>query len=239
MASASRDLKETAQLSGDNGGEPTLHPDFTQLVQHALNTGVRVRIYPNLFRFRAEHWALFSDPHVRVATTYHSDDSAQHDKISGRLGSHEATRANIIEAVRRNIPVKVAIVDGGNGQRAEEARAEMVTLGVSGVSISRVRAVGNAATSRIPSTGELCGRCADGKAAILPDGRVAVCEIGRFLSVGDVRAGSLGKILASPQWDQLAASIPSPRGVAPCPPDCSPNDDSCQPSGNDTCNPAS
>lgn len=222
------------------GGEPTLHPAFTSLVGHTLDAGMQVRVYSNLYKVRAEHWELFSHPNVRLATSYHSDDADEHDAITGRIGSHASTRANIIEAARRRIPVKVAIIDGGNGQHVEEARTEMLNLGVRNVSIGRRRAVGNAApTSAIPSTSELCGRCADGKAAILPDGRVAVCEIGRFLSVGDVKHGSLAAVLGSPQWAQLAASVPSPSSSAPCGPDCSPNDDTCEPSGNDTCDPAS
>ncbi|MFH8492218.1 radical SAM protein [Streptomyces longisporoflavus] len=221
------------------GGEPTLHPAFTTLVGHTLNAGLRVRIYSNLYKVRAEHWQLFSRPNVRLATSYHSDDPHEHDAITGRNGSHAATRANIIEALRRRIPVKVAVIHGGSGQRVEAARAEMLGLGVRDVSIGRLRAVGNAAVSALPSASELCGRCADGKAAILPDGRVAVCEIGRFLCAGDVKHASLASVLGSPQWARLAASVPGPGSSVPCGPDCSPNDDTCEPSGGDTCDPAS
>lgn len=221
------------------GGEPSLHPAFAGLVRHALHMGLRVRVYSNLFRVRAEHWDLYSEPGVSLATSYYSDDPGEHDLITGRLGSHRATRGNIIEAVRRGIPLKVGIVD--RGQRVEEARAELRGLGVQDVHVSRVRAVGNAAAGAavLPSTSELCGRCADGKAAILPDGRVAVCEIGRFLTAGSVKAGSLTAVLTSPEWRRIAASVPGrPSGAAPCAPDCGPNDDGCQPSSGDTCDPA-
>jgi hypothetical protein len=106
--------------------------------------------------------------------------------------------------------------------------------------VSRVRAVGNAApASVIPSTVELCGRCADGKAAILPDGRVAVCEIGRFLATGSVKGGSLAAVLSSAEWAGLAGRVPrGPRRIEVCDPDCSPNDDTCDPGKGGTCPPA-
>ncbi|MGV9456359.1 radical SAM protein [Streptomyces sp. NPDC003635] len=208
------------------GGEPTLHPSFADLVQHALGVGLAVRVYSNLYRVRLEHWTLYGRANLSLATSYYSDKPAEHDKITGRTGSHQATRANIVEAVRRGIPVKVGILDHGNGQRAKEARADMLALGVQDVGIDRLRAVGNAATTpAVASTTQLCGHCADEKAAILPD----VCEIGRFLTAGDVRHGSLKAVLSSPRWAEIAASIPRPHGADPCTPDCAPNDDTCKP----------
>ena len=214
---------ETVQLIG---GEPTLHPQFTELAWHALNAGLRVQVFSNLYRVRAEHWELFSHPLVSLGTSYYSDDPAEHDAITGRTGSHDSTRANIVEAVRRGIPVKVGIIHMRDGQRTEQALAEMQALGVARVHIDRVRAVGNAAkTALLPSTSELCGRCADGKAAILPDGTVAPCVLGRFLPAGSVKTGSLAAVFAGQQWAQVAAGIPRPRRKA-----CTPDEDSCMPS---------
>jgi hypothetical protein len=36
----------------------------------------------------------------------------------------------------------------------------------------------------------------------------------------------------------MLTAIRRPTGAAPCGPDCGPNDDGCQPSTGDTCNPA-
>ncbi|MGW9438650.1 radical SAM protein [Streptomyces sp. NPDC055607] len=218
------------------GGEPTLHPAFAELVEHALRVGLSVRIHSNLFKVRAEHWPLFEDPRVALRTTYHSDVAAEHDKIIGRDGAHAATRASIVEAVRRGVHLTVAVVDHGDGQRVEQARAEMEALKVP-ASVDKVRAVGRAAGGLLPSTSALCGRCADGKAAVLPDGRVAPCEIGRFLGTGNVRETSLASVLSSSGWEQARASVPARTSADPCGPDCGPSDDSsggggsCQPMG--------
>ncbi|MGW3680716.1 SPASM domain-containing protein [Streptomyces prasinus] len=208
-------------------------------MQRAVGADLRVRVYSNLFRIRDEHWRLLMHPNVRLATTYHSTVATEHDEVTGRVGSHKATHANIVEAVRRGIRLKVAVLDGGNHERAERARMELQALGVPEVRVSKVRPVGNAAGAAVPSTSSLCGRCGDKKAAILPDGNVSVCEMGRFLTAGSVKDASLASVLVSARWAEVAASVPRRVGAALCPPDCAPNDDSsCGPDNSGPCGPA-
>ncbi|MFD7034025.1 radical SAM protein [Streptomyces sp. NPDC059917] len=223
---------EEAQLIG---GEPTLHPGFVSIAQHALDAGLRVRVYSNLLRIRDEHWRLLEHPRVRLATTYHSSVAAEHDEVTGRPGSHTATRANIVEAIGRGIAVNVAVLDAGDPERAERARAELT---VPDVHVGRVRAVGNAAGNALPSTAELCGRCGDQRATVLPSGEVAVCEIGRFLTAGNVLDTGLAQVLSSSRWAEASASIPRRTDPTACHPDCQPsNSDSCDPGKNDACDP--
>ncbi|MEU5476683.1 radical SAM protein [Streptomyces mirabilis] len=218
------------------GGEPTLHPAFAELVEHALSLGLRVQVYSNLYRVRPEHWDLFTRPGITLATSYYADTDEGHDTVTGRTGSHAATRANLIEAHQRGIRVQVGIVDVLDGQRVDQARAELEALGITDVHTDRVRGVGNAITgSGLPSTSALCGRCAHGIAAILSDGTVTPCVLGRFLPAGQVQDTALKHVFTSPQWQQVAASIPAGR-LDPCGPDCGPNDDS--QGGGGTCNPA-
>ncbi|MEU9221987.1 radical SAM/SPASM domain-containing protein [Streptomyces sp. NPDC048376] len=181
------------------GGVTTLHPDFTDLVDHALDQGLGVQVYSNLYRVRLEHWALFEQPGVSLATSYYADTDEGHDAVTGRTGSHTATRANIIEALRRGIHVQVGIVDVLNGQRVDEARADLEALGVRDINMDRVRGVGNAAKV-LPSTSELCGSCVRGCAAVMPDGTVTPCVLGRFLPTGSVRDGSLETVFESGRW---------------------------------------
>lgn len=229
---------QTVQLIG---GEPTLHPHFTDIAWNAVDAQMQVRVYSNLYRVRREHWELYGHRSVRLATSYYSDDPAEHDAITGRPGSHDSTRANIVEAVRRGIKVKVGIVHLEEGQRSVEARAEMLALGVDQVHVDRVRAIGNAARGALPSTSSLCGRCGDGRAMVLSDGSVAPCGMGRFLPAGNVKAASLGSVLSGTRWAQVVESIPRPRTRAGCTPD----EDSCMPSPRtsttaaDGCNPDS
>ncbi|MEW1550524.1 radical SAM protein [Streptomyces tsukubensis] len=238
-----RVLTEAAGLGATTvqmiGGEPLLHPHLTEIARHALDLGLRVRIYSNLYRVRAEHWLLFEHPRVSLATTVYSDDPAEHDTITGRTGSHAATVGTIAEALRRGLRPAVAVIDLGNGQRAEQARSAMTALGVPHVRVDRVRAVGNAARGALPSTAELCGRCGDRKAAVLPSGDVSVCEVGRFLTAGTVAAGaSLASVLNSDRWAEITASVPHRASADPCPPDCQPAaSDSCAPAKGEPCGP--
>jgi hypothetical protein len=118
---------------------------------------------------RLEHWAVFARPGVSLATSYYCDTDDGHDEVTGRDGSHAVTRANIIEALRRGIHVQVGIIAVLDGQRVEQARADLESLGVTSTHIDRVRGVGNAAKT-LPSTSALCGNCANGTAAVMPDG---------------------------------------------------------------------
>ncbi|GAA2210164.1 hypothetical protein GCM10009850_056230 [Nonomuraea monospora] len=213
------------------GGEATLHPDFLRLAEHALGVGLRVQVYSNLIRVTAPLWELYSHPNVTLATSYYSDMPDEHDKITGRAGSHAQTRANIVAALERAIPLKVAVVDlGEEAQRAQEARAEMITLGLPRVGpVDRVRAVGRATghLRKEPDIGELCGQCGDGRAAVSWDGDVRMCVLSRFLpSPGNVRTTPLGDLLDGAAWHELLARVPRRRGS-----DCKPSSDSndCKP----------
>ena len=104
-------------------------------------------------------------------------------------------------------------------------------LGVTDIHIDRVRGVGNAA-KRLPSTAELCGNCARGRAAVMPDGQVTPCVLGRFLPAGSVKEQGLEQVLTGDRWAEVAASIP-PRAAS-----CTPADSNdCDPSRTPACAP--
>ncbi|WP_411079712.1 hypothetical protein [Streptomyces sp. cmx-18-6] len=129
-----------------------------------------MEVYSHLFRLRPEHGTLAARPGVSLATLYCADTDEGHDQVTGRSGSHAATRANLLKAQQLGIPLRVEIVDVLEEQRFEEARAELEGLGITHVHIGRLRGVGNAAGGiGLPSTPELYGRCAHGVAAILSD----------------------------------------------------------------------
>ncbi|WP_233646832.1 radical SAM protein [Streptomyces sp. BSE6.1] len=216
------------------GGEPTMHPDFEALVHRALGVGLDVQVYSNLYRVKLDHWALFAHPRVSLATSYYSDVPEEHERVTGRKGSHAATRANIVQAVTRGIPLQVGIVEVFDGQRTAEARAELLALGVRTVNVDRVRSVGRGQV-HVPSTGDLCGRCADGRAAVMTDGTVTPCVLGRFLKTGNAKDG-LATVFGGQQWADTAASIP--RRSAPTA-GCTPADSNdCDPARTPACDPA-
>jgi MoaA/NifB/PqqE/SkfB family radical SAM enzyme len=199
----------------------------SDLARHALGTGLNVYVYSNLVHVTAELWELFSLPGVSLGTSWYSADPHKHAEITGSPTSYARTKANIIEAVRRGIPVSAGIVEVAPGQDTARAEAQLRALGVTKTAIDRARGVGRAADGQQPVTSELCGQCGRGRAAIGPDGQVTPCVLGRFLVAGNVKDAPLSDILVSERWQQIVASVPPLDACVTCTPadsnDCNPS----------------
>lgn len=196
------------------GGEPTLYPHLVELIGHALSLTLAVEVFTNMVHISPALWEAFAQPGVSLATSYYSDDPDQHAAITQRP-SYARTKANVAEAVRRGIPLRAGVIDLGGGQRAGEARDELVDLGVPSIGYDRVRELGRAAPDQQGSAPSLCGRCGDGVAAIRPDGTVTPCLFARWSTVGDVREESFLGIYArmsDARAELVAQGMPAPRG---------------------------
>ncbi|MFI6274367.1 radical SAM protein [Streptomyces sp. NPDC050988] len=218
------------------GGEPTLYPRLVELIEYSRRHGLAVEVYSNLAHIRGTLWETLEQDGVRLATSYYSDDPAQHDEITGVQGSYARTRANIVEALRRRIPLRAGIVHVLEGQRTEEAETELQQLGVPRIQIDRARKVGRAADQAvsIPSVSELCGHCFHQRAAISPDGDVYGCILSRFLPTGNVKGLTLEEILSGPRWAEARTAVPVRTGQG-----CAPDDSSdCDPANTPACAPA-
>lgn len=201
------------------GGEPTLHPDLPVLVHHSLDRKLRVEISTNLVRVPHRMWSLFEQPGVRLATSYYSRDAVQHDTITMRR-SHDRTLANIREALRRGVLLRVGVVEMAEHQRADEAVAELRELGITAISVDRLRQVGRGVRDRAPDVNQLCGRCADPTLAVTPSGETFPCVFSRWLSVGNVMSRTLGQVHADAARVRAAlAQAFVSRTDRACPPD--------------------
>jgi MoaA/NifB/PqqE/SkfB family radical SAM enzyme len=228
---------ETIQLIG---GEPTASPHWMALLGYVLELGLKVQVYSNLYSITDRHWQVLQDPRVTLATSYYSDVTSEHDRITGKPGSHSRTLRNIVKALKLGIPLQVGIVKVLPEQRVEEARDQMLALGVPEhmVGVDRAREVGRAnprSGTDVPAS-ELCGKCGDGRLAILPDGTVAPCVLGRGLRGGNLLKGdTLAGILAGPTWEEHMRTVPRQTASAGCTPGDS-ND--CDPARTEACRPA-
>ncbi len=147
------------------------------------------------------------------------------------------TRANLAEAVRRGIPLRVGIIGVRDGQRVSQARAELEALGVTDIGLDNLRQVGRGTRTKDPDAFELCGNCARGVAAVSPTGDVWPCVFARWAPVGNVRRDPLAAILNGPTMSTTAARLAEQFGPKwPCVPDmCNPQ---CGPSCSPACRPA-
>lgn len=210
------------------GGEVTMHPDAPALVDHALTLDLRVEVYSNLVHITPEWWALLQRDGVTLATSYYSGKAAKHNAMTSRP-SHARTRANIVKAVQLGIPLRAGIIVCDETQRADEARQELQTLGVTDIRMDHVRPFGRGADGQAPDLDGLCGRCGTDRAAIGPNGDVSPCVFSRWLTVGNVHDTPLAAILGSPAMASANASILDrwvPGGFGACSPD---TDDECSP----------
>ncbi len=217
------------------GGEPTQHPDFEHLLKHALAQSLKAQVFSNLFHVPDRLWNVLDDPNVTLATSYYSDNPDEHDRVTGRKGSHARTLANIQEALHRGIPLKVAVIELWDGQRAQQAWDQMRDLGVNRLgAIDRMRGVGRGADTIETSVNELCGQCGNGRAAISSTGDVWMCVMSRWMQpAGNVKTTPLVEILTGPVWRDLVTHVPRRHGATACKPgsdgnDCAPAETICE-----------
>jgi MoaA/NifB/PqqE/SkfB family radical SAM enzyme len=222
------------------GGEPTLHPQFTDLLRHAIGSGLAVEVYTNLLHVKDVWWELFSRPGVSLATSYYSASPRQHEAITRRRGSHARTRANIAEAVRRGIPLRAGIIALDDRQRVDQARMELQDIGVHRIGVDHLRQVGRGTRGQAGRVSELCGNCGHGIAAISPAGEVWPCVFARWMTAGNVLHAPLADILAGQAMADAVAMVPDRRRrPSMCTPhSCSPNRP-CNPDAQDGCAPKS
>lgn len=236
------------------GGEPTAHPELPRFIAYALHLGLRVEVFSNLFSVRDHVWRALAQPGVSLATSYYSSVAEVHDQITHRAGSHARTKANIAEAVRRAIPLRVGLIRSFEDQDIDAAIAELESIGVhpDGIGVDDQRGVGRGSGAVACTTeDELCGKCANGVLAIMPDGTVQPCVFSRDarFSVGSIASNNLASILEGDRLHQVREDLESvflqrgligmdcspadPAGaIVQCGPACSP---SCIPMAN--CNP--
>jgi MoaA/NifB/PqqE/SkfB family radical SAM enzyme len=167
------------------GGEPTLRPDLPVLVEHALALGMQVEVYSNLAHMTSALWALCSRPGVSLGTSYYSRVAEEHDAVTGRR-SHRRTLANIEEAVRRSIPLRIGVIRVHDDQDVDGAVDQLAALGIDRVGIDDARQLGRGARDQEHDAGQLCGHCNDGRVAVLPTGDVVPCPLARWVVLGSV-----------------------------------------------------
>lgn len=223
------------------GGEPTSHPALPRLITHARKLGLRVEVFSNLFSIRSHVWQALAQPGVSLATSYYSSGAEVHDQITQRAGSFGRTRANIAEAVQRGIPLRVGMIRLSKDQEIEASIEELVRIGVhrDAIRVDDQRGVGRGRDSAACTTeDELCGKCADGVLAIMPDGTVQPCVFSRDsrFKVGDITADNLTSVLSGERLRRMRKDLTSvflKRGLigVDCPPAEPTSTASCAPGG--------
>lgn len=223
------------------GGEPTLHPHLPDFIERARSHGIAVEVFSNLVHVTPTLWETFSRWGVQLATSWYSDRAAEHERITGRRGSHTRTIDGVMEALRRDIPLRVGVIGISDRQRVEEACQRLAALGVTDVRVDHLRHVGRGDHGGAAGTQQLCGNCANGVLAVMPDGEVRPCVFTRWIEVGNVHQARLatitgGECLEKRRRELQAAFAQRSGAEVACSPSCTPNAP-CSPACNPSCVP--
>lgn len=227
------------------GGEPTLHPDFATITRYALDRGVSVEVATNLVHVPESLWEVFtSSDRLSLAVSYYDARAEVHALVTGTKGSHARTRANLIEAVARGVDVRVNVIEVHDVQDVDATIDDLASIGIRDVGIDDVRGIGRGSDHTTDEgMASLCGQCGNAKAAVLPDGSVTPCVIGRRHVVGSVRDSRLSEVVSGPVMKDTVRAIKEATATTSClpgvdavagpkPKPCGP-DGMCQPSSGD------
>lgn len=191
------------------GGEPTLHPDFTAVAYYALGLDMDVEVATNLVHVTNKLWELFtSSQNLSLAVSYYDTNPTIHATVTGTTGSHARTRANLVTAIEREIPVRGNVIHVNDQQNIDATVAELEDLGLYNVGVDDVRGIGRGANHTDDNAmGSLCGACGNARAAILPNGDVTPCVIGRRHIVGNVLTQPLTEIITGKRMKETVRAI--------------------------------
>ncbi|PNR96544.1 radical SAM protein [Petrotoga olearia] len=104
--------KETLSMVEITGGEPTLHPHFTEILKYILERGITVGVLTNGVKLpenSTEELEPYADK-IIWGVSLDSYDPEYHDKFRGKKGAWESTVKNIKKLVNHNFFVRVAMV---------------------------------------------------------------------------------------------------------------------------------
>lgn len=228
-------LSEAAALGVETvcfiGGELTLNPELSGLLDHAHDLGIQSEVFTNLIRVSDELWDCFVRNSVCLATSIYSVDPREHDRVTTRGGSHRKTTRNMTKARELGLTVRAGAIEVNPSQGTNRLTTIMMEQHGIEVRVDRHRKLGRDYSSS-QDFSQLCGNCSAGSAVVDPDGEVFPCIMSRWLACGNVHESSLGSIVRgglTAQQEVLDSEFVGLRSA-----NCAPNRNPCMPA----CNPA-
>jgi radical SAM protein with 4Fe4S-binding SPASM domain len=92
-----------------SGGEPTLHPQFVEILRAARGRDFMVNILTNGLRLDDRILDAIRDANINmIQVSLYSMDPEVHDGITGIGGSHERTVATVEALIEREVPVQIS-----------------------------------------------------------------------------------------------------------------------------------
>lgn len=93
------------------GGEPTLSPYFYELVEYAKNIGVnRISVFTNATLFKEKDMEILKKYEANIRISVYGHNSEVHDSITGKNGSFELNKKNLLLLKKYNIPASISVI---------------------------------------------------------------------------------------------------------------------------------
>lgn len=194
------------------GGEPTLHPQLNDMIDHANQRGFElIEVFTNATRIGTNLLGCFQRNHVQVATSFYSDEPTIHEKITHGAGSWQRTVDGIRHILSAGLSLRVGVIETeqntGHGQRAINF---VKNLGVTSVGMDRERGVGRGrflnAKGSEERYEELCGQCWKGRLCVTSAGEVFPCVFSRQTPLGSAKQ-PLAEILESSKLNHFRGKV--------------------------------
>ncbi|MCD8013645.1 MAG: radical SAM protein [Lachnospiraceae bacterium] len=95
-----------------SGGEPTMHPDFLEIVQYIQSKGMKLTVLTNSERFADERFSdafleIADRSSIKIITTIHSEKAAEHEAANQTAGSFHRTLRGLLKLSESGIRVIV------------------------------------------------------------------------------------------------------------------------------------
>lgn len=109
------------------GGEPTLHPDFFEVLKYGIDLGLEIAVYSNLYTEGIAN--KLTEYPISVSTSIHGDEKF-HDEITQK-GAYRKTYENILKLTSAHIPVTIhMVIMSKNFSLAETVIEDAIRVGV-------------------------------------------------------------------------------------------------------------
>lgn len=205
------------------GGEPTVYPQFEELLEYAAALGHGVEIFSNLQAFNDQIIGVAKDNDIMVHFSIYGSSAAIHDSVTRKTGSFEILMNRLDRLLESNVRVVPAITIMRQNQ--EDIDCIITLLGAKGIpkeriSMDAVRSTTCRATTGLEITdsqknlalrskpnfradknffqkARCANTCLFGKLSIHSDGLVSPCEFARDIVYGNVKDQTIEQIMDS------------------------------------------
>lgn len=174
------------------GGEPTLHPQLSDLIVFAYELGyIDISITTNGFSLSNRAKEAIKKCKATLVYSIYSKERYYHDQITTKKGSLKNSVMNIVWALEHQVSVAANIIQMDNDKENTKNTVEYLrNIGVKDIRLDRLRNVGRGSDYRKEVDKEqLCGSCGKGRLCVSSSGQVYRCIFDRERPVGYHKEG--------------------------------------------------